>query len=139
MTAQSIMDPTLPDGVHDWRPGVKFHKEGYRVVIHGTYTLAGSCSPLPHCLRNLIQFTGTSLPKALLTATLHPAQLLGGQVAARKGQLVQGMDADLCVIDWDGEVISTWVMGNEVWRDKRWGKTGSSNGFGDESMVNGFH
>ena len=40
-TAQSIMDPNLPDGVHDWRPGLKFRKEGYKVVIDGTNTLAG--------------------------------------------------------------------------------------------------
>jgi N-acetylglucosamine-6-phosphate deacetylase len=39
--AQSIMDPGLEDGVHDWRPGVKFRKDGYRVVIDGTNTLAG--------------------------------------------------------------------------------------------------
>lgn len=131
------MDPTLPDGVHDWRPGVRFHKEGYRVVIEGTDTLAGSCSPMPYCIRNLVAFTGTSLPNALLTATLHPAQLLGGAVARQKGQLKEGMDADLCIMDWSGEVVSTWVMGREVWRDGRWGKAGSTNGFGKDSMVNG--
>jgi hypothetical protein len=40
-SAQSIMDPGLEDGVHNWRPGVKFRKDGYRVVIDGTDTLAG--------------------------------------------------------------------------------------------------
>lgn len=137
--AQSILDPNLPDGVHDWRPGVKFYKEGYRVVIDGTDTLAGSCSPMPYLIRNLVSFTGTNLPKALLTATFHPAQLLGGEVARRKGQLKEDMDADLCIIDWEGEVVSTWVMGKEVWRDRRWGEPGSAGGFGQESMVNGFH
>lgn len=131
------MDPNLPDGVHYWRPGLQFRKEGYRVVIDGTDTLAGSCSPMPYCIRNLCSFTGTPLPKALLTATLHPALLLGGEIAKRKGQLKEGMDADLCIMDWEGNVKSTWVMGNEVWRDKRWGKVGSANGFGEESMVNG--
>lgn len=40
------MDPALPDGVHDWRPGVKFRKEGYKVTIEGTDTLAGRSVPL---------------------------------------------------------------------------------------------
>lgn len=44
--AQSPMDPALPDGVHDWRPGVKFRKEGYKVTIEGTDTLAGRSVPL---------------------------------------------------------------------------------------------
>ena len=129
------MDPNLPDGVHDWRPGLKFRKEGYKVVIDGTNTLAGSCSPLPYLLRNLCLFTGTSLPQALLTATFNPAQLLGGQVAAKKGQLKEGFDADLCVFDWEGNVRSTWVGGEEVWRDSRWGVPGSGDKFGDDDKV----
>lgn len=92
---------------------------------------------MPYCIRNLCSFTGTTLPKALLTATLHPALLLGGEIAKQKGQLKEGMDADLCVMDWEGNVKSTWVMGNEVWRDKRWGKAGSNNGFGEDQMING--
>ncbi|ORY34266.1 N-acetylglucosamine-6-phosphate deacetylase, putative [Naematelia encephala] len=117
--AQSIMDPNLPDGVHDWRPGVKFRKEGHRVVIDGTNTLAGSNSPLPTCIQNLMHFTSIPLPEALLTCTLHPAELLnlGG-----KGQLKEGFEADLCVLDWEGRVRSTWVAGKEVWRDDRLGK-----------------
>ena len=114
------MDPNLPDGVHDWRPGLKFRKEGYRVVIDGTNTLAGSCSPMPYLIRNLVSFTGATLPQALLTATLNPAQMLGGQVGQSKGQLREGFDADLCVFDWQGNVRSTWVGGEEVWRHKEW-------------------
>jgi N-acetylglucosamine-6-phosphate deacetylase len=36
-----MLDPSLPDGVHDWREGVKFRKDGIKVVIDGTNTLAG--------------------------------------------------------------------------------------------------
>lgn len=117
--AQSILDPSLPDGVHDWRPGVKFRKDGYKVVIDGTDTLAGSCSPMPYCIRNLCKFTGISLSSALITATYNPAQLLGGQIAQTKGQLKVGYHADLCVFDWEGNVKSTWVKGEEVWRDTK--------------------
>ena len=77
-----------------------------------------SCSPLPYCLLNLTRSTSISLPEALLTCTLRPAQLLGGQIATSKGQLTEGYDADLCVFGWDGSVLSTWVGGDEVWRDE---------------------
>jgi len=131
------MDPNLPDGLHDWRPGTKFRKEGPTVYIDGTNTLAGSCAPLPLCLRNLCKFTGATLPKALLTATLQPALLLGGTVARRKGQLKEGFDADLCILDWKGNVLSTWIMGKEAWRDMRWGKAGLARGLGEKELVNG--
>ena len=131
------MDPNLPDGVHDWRPGLKFRKEGYRVVIDGTSTLAGSCSPMPYLLRNLCAFTGCTLPQALLTATLHPAELLAGKIGSRKGQLREGFDADLCIVDWDGYVRSTWVMGQEVWRDEQWGKVGQGDSLGGKRKVEG--
>lgn len=126
--AHSIMDPNLPDGVHNWRPGVQFRKEGSTVYINETNTLAGSCAPLSLCLRNLCKFAGVSLPKALLSATLHPALMMGGEVARRKGQLKEGFDADLCVLDWEGNVLSTWIMGVEAWRDKSWAKTDGRRG-----------
>lgn len=39
--AQWILDPTLPDGVHHWREGFSFRKEGLRVTLEGSNTLAG--------------------------------------------------------------------------------------------------
>lgn len=41
--------------------------------------------------------------------------MLGGAVAERKGALLEGRDADLVVLDAQGYVQSTWVMGREVW------------------------
>lgn len=106
-------------------------------------TLA-SCSPLPTCLLNLTRSTSIPLPEALLTCTLHPAQLLRGPIASSKGQLTVGYDADLCVFGWDGAVKSTWVDGVEVWRDESVkgdyfaGDPGKGNGKGDEvGMMRG--
>jgi len=124
------MDPNLPDGIHAWRPGTSFRKEGPTVYVNGTDTLAGSCAPLSLCLRNLCKFTGETLPRALLTATLHPAMMLGKAIAQRKGQLKEGSDADLCILDWEGNALSTWIMGKEAWRDSRWGKAGAREPFG---------
>ncbi|KGB79057.1 N-acetylglucosamine-6-phosphate deacetylase [Cryptococcus deuterogattii 99/473] len=115
--AQSIMDPSQPDGVIDWRPGLRFRKEGLKVLVDGTSTLAGSAAPLAPLAHNLSKFASISLPMALVCATKHPAECLGGEVAKRKGQLIEGFDADLCVFDWEGNVKGVWIMGEEIWRD----------------------
>ena len=36
-----ILDPNLKDGVHEWRDGKRFVKEGDRLYLEGTDTLAG--------------------------------------------------------------------------------------------------
>lgn len=115
--AQSIMDPSQPDGVIDWRPGLRFRKEGLKVLVDGTSTLAGSAAPLAPLAHNLAKFASISLPMALVCATKHPAECLGGEVAKRKGQLIEGFDADLCVFDWEGNVKDVWIMGEEIWKD----------------------
>lgn len=127
MLAQWILDPNLPDGVHQWRPGFAFRKEGLRVVLEGTNTLAGryvpnsdssdnSAIPFEQCVQNLSHWAGITFPEALVCATYHPAQMLGGEIAAQKGRLEIGCDADMVVFGWDGKVRSTWIMGKEVYR-----------------------
>lgn len=38
-----MLDPHLKDGVHEWRDGKRLIKEGVKVYIEGTNTLAGRC------------------------------------------------------------------------------------------------
>lgn len=126
-----MLDPHLPDGIHDWRDGRSLLKDGDRLTIAGTDTLAGRYVQLaclrPHgltslcsvvtldkCVRNFSHFTGTPLAKSIICATLHPAQCLG--IESRKGTLRPGADADLTVWDHDGNVLATWVHGKQVWR-----------------------
>lgn len=42
--------------------------------------------------------------------------MLGGELAQTKGQLKEGFDADMVVLGWDGNVRSTWIMGQEIYR-----------------------
>jgi len=45
--AMKILDPHLKDGVHEWRDGKRFVKEGTKLYLEGTDTLAGRCvSPI---------------------------------------------------------------------------------------------
>ncbi|KZT18303.1 carbohydrate esterase family 9 protein [Neolentinus lepideus HHB14362 ss-1] len=117
--AMKILDPHLKDGVHEWRDGKKFVKEGDKLYLEGTDTLAGSVVTLDKCVRNFSRFTGCSLGEAIKCATYNPAKCLG--IENRKGTLRPGADADLVVLDRKGNVVSTWVKGKEVWT-----KNGSS-------------
>jgi hypothetical protein len=40
-----ILDPHLRDGVHEWRDGQRFVKQGYKLFLEGTDTLAGRYAP----------------------------------------------------------------------------------------------
>ncbi|KAI0039383.1 carbohydrate esterase family 9 protein [Auriscalpium vulgare] len=112
--AMKILDPHLKDGVHEWRDGKRFVKEGVKLYLEGTDTLAGSVVTLDTCVRNFSSFTGCSLGEAIKCATLNPAKCLG--IENRKGTLRPGADADLVVLDRKGNVLSTWVSGKEVWK-----------------------
>jgi N-acetylglucosamine-6-phosphate deacetylase len=112
--AMKILDPHLKDGVHEWRDGKRFVKEGVKLYLEGTDTLAGSVVTLDSCVRNFSRFTGCSLGEAIKCATFNPARCLG--IENRKGTLRPGADADLVVLDRSGKVIRTWVRGKEVWK-----------------------
>ncbi|KAK4048414.1 N-acetyl-glucosamine-6-phosphate deacetylase [Microbotryomycetes sp. JL201] len=113
--AMPLMDPRLPDGTHAWRDGRSIKKEGMRLTIDGTETLAGAAISLDACVRNLASFTSTSLAQAIKAATYNVAQMLGGHVAETKGSLEVGKHADLVILDQDGNVRSTWIMGRQLW------------------------
>lgn len=36
-----MMNPDLQDGAHEWRDGKRIVKEGMRLILEGTDTLAG--------------------------------------------------------------------------------------------------
>lgn len=87
-----ILDPHLQDGVHEWRDGKRFVKEGDKLYLEGTDTLAGrydrraevgrvlimsvchSVVTLDKCVRNFVRFTGCTLGEAIKCATLNPAK-----------------------------------------------------------------
>ncbi|KDR75676.1 hypothetical protein GALMADRAFT_248289 [Galerina marginata CBS 339.88] len=114
--AMKILDPNLKDGVHEWRDGKRFVKEGERLYLEGTTTLAGSVVTLDHCVRNLSRFTGCSLGEAIKCATYNPAKCLG--IEDKKGTLRPGAHADLVVLNRQGIVLSTWVRGKKVWANE---------------------
>ncbi|KAM0748066.1 Metallo-dependent hydrolase [Meredithblackwellia eburnea MCA 4105] len=113
--AMPLMNPRLPDGRHHWREGRYIRKEGMSLYIDGTETLAGSAITMDQCIRNLVSFTTCSLSAAIKCASYNVAQMIGGDVAKRKGRIEEGWDADLVVLDKEGVVFQTWVRGKKVW------------------------
>lgn len=47
LVAMKILDPNLRDGIHEWRDGKRFVKEGDKLYLEGTTTLAGRYMSLP--------------------------------------------------------------------------------------------
>jgi N-acetylglucosamine-6-phosphate deacetylase len=71
-------------------------------------TLAGSVLRMSRAVRTFAAAAEVGLREAVQSATLVPARLLG---LARKGQIVDGHDADLVVLDREGGVSLTLVGG----------------------------
>ncbi|WP_322793967.1 N-acetylglucosamine-6-phosphate deacetylase [Bellilinea sp.] len=101
----------LPDGQYilDNRP-VQV-KEGKVSLLDGT--LAGSGLTLERALRNFTNAVGISLQEAVLSASLYPARAIG--IAHQKGSLEPGKDADLFLMDDEGNILLTMVEGKMVY------------------------
>ncbi len=103
-------------------PPGEYELGDFRVTVDETTcrlpdgTLAGSILSLDTAVRNLIAFTGCTLPQALTTVTTIPASLLG--LDGRKGQITPGYDADLVLLTPDFQVATT-VVGGEIVYDVR--------------------
>jgi len=72
--------------------------------------LAGSGLMLDQAVRNAIEWLSIDLPLAVRMASTNPAKVLG--LDDRKGQIKQGCDADMVLLDDKLNVAQTWVGGN---------------------------
>jgi len=71
--------------------------------------LAGSGLTLDLAVRNAGRLLGLDIPQAVRMASANPARVLG--LGGRKGQIKEGFDADLVLLDEDLHVKQTWVGG----------------------------
>jgi N-acetylglucosamine-6-phosphate deacetylase len=73
--------------------------------------IAGSTLTMDEAFRNILAFTGCTLPEAARMASTSPARLVGE--GRRKGRLSPGYDADVVVLAPDLSVEAVW-RGGEV-------------------------
>src|ERR671915_472963 len=79
----------------------------------GSGAIAGSVLTMNEALRNILAFTGCTVPEAARMASTTPARLVGA--GRRKGRLAPGYDADLTVLAPDLSVEAVWRGGKRVY------------------------
>ncbi|SER85735.1 N-acetylglucosamine-6-phosphate deacetylase [Salisediminibacterium halotolerans] len=77
-------------------------------------TLAGSILPMNEAVKNMMAYTGCTLAQAVRMATVNPAEQL--EIADRKGSIAVGKEADFTVLSKQGDVLATYIGGEEVFR-----------------------
>ncbi len=78
-------------------------------------TLAGSILTMDEALRNVLAFTGCTVPEAVGMAAATPARLVGE--GGRKGRLASGYDADVVVLSPEFSVEAVYRGGSRVYTD----------------------
>lgn len=118
LVTDAISAMGLGDGTHSLG-NMTVNIKGDRATLTGTDTLAGSVVSMNLCVRRFQRFTGCTVGKALLCATLHPAKVLNrdvvgencGVVEAPIGVLEVGARADLVLVTDRLDIAATWVYG----------------------------
>ena len=75
----------------------------------GSGAIAGSVLAMREAFKNILAFTGCTLPEAARMASTVPARLIGE--GRRKGRLATGYDADVTVLAPDLSVQAVWRGG----------------------------
>jgi N-acetylglucosamine-6-phosphate deacetylase len=79
------------------------------VVRNAAGSLAGSALDMATAVRNAVQLLGLPLDEAARMASRYPAQFLN--VDDRLGEIAEGYQADLVLLDDALQVRSTWIAG----------------------------
>ncbi len=103
----------MPDGQYTKGDGRSVAVNNGRVTLSDG-TLAGSASPMIQDVHTVKKTLGLSWPEVVRLATINPARILGCDHCL--GSLVPGYAADFVVLDDVGEVSSTYVNGQQVYR-----------------------
>jgi len=79
------------------------------VVRNAAGSLAGSALDMATAVRNAVNLLGLSLEEAARMASRYPAQFLN--VDDRLGEIAEGYQADLVLLDDALQVRATWIAG----------------------------
>ncbi len=111
LTTDAIAAAGMGDGEYRLATRTVYMEGG--VPRLGSGTIAGSVLTMNEAFRNVLAFTGCTLPEAARMTATTPARLVGE--GRRKGRLTPGYDADLTVLAPDLSVEAVWRGGERVY------------------------
>jgi N-acetylglucosamine-6-phosphate deacetylase len=111
LLTDAIAATGMEPGEYSLATRLVYLKEGVPKLEDGT--LAGSILAMDEALRNVLAFTGCTLPEAVRMAAVTPARLLGE--GGRKGRLASGYDADATVLSPEFSVEAVYRGGSRVY------------------------
>ena len=79
----------------------------------GSGAIAGSVLTMKEAFKNILAFTGCTVPEAARMSSTSPARLVGE--GRRKGRLAPGYDADVTVLAPDLSVEAVWLYGERAY------------------------
>ena len=111
LTTDAIAAAGMDDGEYRLATRTVYMDGGVPRLASGT--IAGSVLTMNEAFRNILAFTGCTVPEAARMASTTPARLIGE--GRRKGRLVPGYDADATVLAPDLSVEAVWRGGERVY------------------------
>ena len=88
-------------------------KEGEDIVRLGNGDLAGCIMTMDRAVKNMINHTNVSILEAVVMSSYNPARVI--KMSHRKGQIKEGMDADITIFDENINVKMTIVEGIKIY------------------------
>lgn len=112
LITDSLKETGLPDGTYAWG-GLEVVLKGNEIRLMDSGVLAGSVLLLNHGVKNVLNWTGLTVPEVISMASLTPAKSVG--LEAELGSLEKGKLANLAVFDQNFETVETYVRGRRVY------------------------
>jgi N-acetylglucosamine-6-phosphate deacetylase len=115
LITDSLKASGLPDGTYAWGE-MEIVLRGNEVRLKDSRVLAGSVLHLNHGVKNVLEWTGLSVPEVVSMASLTPARSVG--LGHMVGSLEKGKRADVAIFDRNFETIETYLRGKRVYPEK---------------------
>ncbi|MBC7362775.1 MAG: N-acetylglucosamine-6-phosphate deacetylase [Candidatus Aminicenantes bacterium] len=116
LITDSLKETGLPDGTYAWG-GLEVVLKGNEIRLKDSGVLAGSVLHLNHGVKNVLNWTGLTVPEVVSMASLTPAKSVG--LEAELGSLEKGKLANLAVFDQNFETVETYVRGRRVYPERK--------------------
>ena len=114
LTTDAVIGAGLPPGRHRFGGReVVFERAGGPARLADSGGLAGSGLTMDRSLQNAVRILDVDLPQAACMVSTAPARVLG--LDRSKGQIAEGFDADMVLLDENLEAVMTWVGGTCVY------------------------